>query len=100
MGVSSVSGVPAWALPTLRSAVWPEPLIETVGPVVSEAQPPPTAMYHSFALFCVQMTPLTSLLSLAPNPPRSEERRVGQECRSRWSPYHYKKTDKISTVRD
>src|SRR5215208_7436243 len=24
-------------------------------------------------------------------PPRSEERRVGKECRSRWSPYHYKK---------
>ena len=23
----------------------------------------------------------------APNP-RSEERRVGKECRSRWSPYH------------
>src|SRR3712207_9079069 len=22
---------------------------------------------------------------------RSEERRVGQECRSRWPPYHYKK---------
>ena len=22
------------------------------------------------------------------NPPRSEERRVGKECRSRWSPYH------------
>src|SRR6202051_5304604 len=22
---------------------------------------------------------------------RSEERRVGKECRSRWSPYHYKK---------
>src|SRR6202790_2987928 len=22
-------------------------------------------------------------------PPRSEERRVGKECRSRWSPYHY-----------
>ncbi len=22
---------------------------------------------------------------------RSEERRVGNECRSRWSPYHYKK---------
>src|SRR3546814_15608273 len=32
--------------------------------------------------------------------PRSEERRVGKECvstcRSRWSPYHYKKT---ATVR-
>src|SRR5574337_1568372 len=27
---------------------------------------------------------------VAPNPdsPRSEERRVGKECRSRWSPYH------------
>src|SRR5688572_32476149 len=23
--------------------------------------------------------------------PRSEERRVGKECRSRWSPHHYKK---------
>src|SRR5476649_928345 len=26
-----------------------------------------------------------------PRSPRSEERRVGKECRSRWSPYHYKK---------
>ena len=25
---------------------------------------------------------------LAGNPGRSEERRVGKECRSRWSPYH------------
>src|SRR5690554_7988683 len=25
------------------------------------------------------------------NYPRSEERRVGKECRSRWSPYHEKK---------
>src|ERR1039458_10565881 len=24
---------------------------------------------------------------------RSEERRVGKECRSRWSPYHYKKDE-------
>ena len=24
----------------------------------------------------------------APKPARSEERRVGKECRSRWSPYH------------
>ena len=24
----------------------------------------------------------------APMPQRSEERRVGKECRSRWSPYH------------
>src|SRR2546430_12719014 len=31
---------------------------------------------------------------------RSEERRVGKECRSRWSPYHLKKkkTKKNSTI--
>ena len=29
---------------------------------------------------------VTSCLMLAPE--RSEERRVGKECRSRWSPYH------------
>src|SRR6266436_5474304 len=27
---------------------------------------------------------------------RSEERRVGKECRSRWSPYHLKKKKKAS----
>src|SRR5256885_16668566 len=26
---------------------------------------------------------------------RSEERRVGKECRSRWSPYHLKKKDRV-----
>src|SRR5256886_3172844 len=26
--------------------------------------------------------------ALGPSVPRSEERRVGKECRSRWSPYH------------
>src|SRR3712207_8634031 len=34
-------------------------------------------------------TPL--ILSLVYVGGRSEERRVGKECRSRWSPYHYKK---------
>src|SRR6202049_2102451 len=28
-------------------------------------------------------------------PPRSEERRVGKECRSRWSPYHYTANNEI-----
>src|SRR3546814_15457518 len=35
---------------------------------------------------------------------RSEERRVGKECvstcRSRWSPYHYKKNNYNNTIRD
>src|SRR5260221_13354175 len=35
------------------------------------------------------------LLSMAPKQSRSEERRVGKECRSRRSPYYYKKV--IST---
>src|SRR5438034_2650996 len=30
-------------------------------------------------------------LLVAASADRSEERRVGKECRSRWSPYHYKK---------
>src|SRR2546430_17393067 len=30
------------------------------------------------------------LCNLDGSPPRSEERRVGKECRSRWSPYHLK----------
>src|SRR5438067_13686996 len=29
---------------------------------------------------------------------RSEERRVGKECRSRWSPYHEKKKNDIGVV--
>ena len=29
---------------------------------------------------------------------RSEERRVGKECRSRWSPYHKKKTTTTTTT--
>src|SRR6266511_1748380 len=35
----------------------------------------------------------------APSPhdaPRSEERRVGKECRSRWSPDHYKKKKRLN----
>src|SRR5215217_9095407 len=44
-----------------------------------------------------------------PSGSRSEERRVGKECRSRWSPYHYNKkkrrpkptrgTDQVSRLR-
>ena len=30
----------------------------------------------------------TTVIALDGQTPRSEERRVGKECRSRWSPYH------------
>ena len=31
---------------------------------------------------------LDEITKTYPTPFRSEERRVGKECRSRWSPYH------------
>src|SRR3712207_9108863 len=34
-----------------------------------------------------------NIVNLADKSKRSEERRVGKECRSRWSPYHSKKID-------
>ncbi len=37
--------------------------------------------------FCAPGMIMTTAALLAENP-RSEERRVGKECRSRWSPYH------------
>ena len=34
------------------------------------------------------MEGIRSLAQMPERCPRSEERRVGKECRSRWSPYH------------
>ena len=36
----------------------------------------------------VPTPPAVSTMWASPTPTRSEERRVGKECRSRWSPYH------------
>ena len=36
----------------------------------------------------IQDQDVERLLPRSPVPVRSEERRVGKECRSRWSPYH------------
>src|SRR3712207_7756985 len=37
---------------------------------------------------CWRFDPSDALAANWPSPQRSEERRVGKECRSRWSPYH------------
>ena len=36
----------------------------------------------------ISMVQLNGGILLIPESVRSEERRVGKECRSRWSPYH------------
>src|SRR5690554_8073726 len=40
------------------------------------------------SILCSHQGPLSSCC-------RSEERRVGKECRSRWSPYHEKKKEEV-----
>ena len=39
-------------------------------------------------MLCIFVIDLNTPLGIAAGVPRSEERRVGKECRSRWSPYH------------
>src|SRR2546430_14414583 len=49
-----------------------------------------TAIFGVYVLALLAMLLITGRLSdhLGRRPVRSEERRVGKECRSRWSPYH------------
>src|SRR3712207_9256835 len=48
--------------------------------------------------FMVEMTEAASILNSATERSRSEERRVGKEGRSRWSPDHYKKNDRPGNI--
>src|SRR5438876_294205 len=54
--------------------------------------------FFSDKLVLTSVTPASSAPVLqtpkATSSTRSEERRVGKECRSRWWPYHYKKKNK------
>src|SRR3989454_10011357 len=45
---------------------------------------------HGFSIHFKTVVPPNNVdvILVAPKGPRSEERRVGKECRSRWSPYH------------
>src|SRR6266481_2027618 len=44
-----------------------------------------TKEFEAFALLLMREMPMSKVAELLK---RSEERRVGKECRSRWSPYH------------
>ena len=48
------------------------------------------AVKYTYALWVTdaEKNAMVGVLSTCPAEPRSEERRVGKECRSRWSPYH------------
>ena len=54
--------------------------------IVTEVTLEPLKVFASFVTFLPPMADGTT--ASPPFPIRSEERRVGKECRSRWSPYH------------
>src|SRR2546430_281721 len=79
----TVTGVQTCALPisTSRRSLSNSGCSPTIYMDPSKAEPPPPAVTSQEATPTDAATPETA-------PQRSEERRVGKECRSRWSPYH------------
>src|SRR5260221_14787203 len=74
--------VEALACPAAETPVCPAPAAPAPVPV----PPPPPVDYRGR----LQPAPWSALPNWGRESlrPRSEERRVGKECRSRWSPYH------------
>ena len=48
----------------------------------------PISTGRMISIFCLSLIQIPSIKLIAIDLARSEERRVGKECRSRWSPYH------------
>src|SRR5260370_5997476 len=84
---SSVTGVQTCALPISEPVVSvgvPLPFAVSLTTVVAEVlASEPNVWLKPFRSIVVPAARVTGLARL-----RSEERRVGKECRSRWSPYH------------
>src|SRR5258706_9441888 len=76
----SVTGVQTCALPILSCETDWLAMLEMVGGSLTGL------MVKRNVLVAVSEPSLTISVMVAV--PRSEERRVGKECRSRWSPYH------------
>ena len=53
-----------------------------------EVHPAPYEVSYSAAPAALEDSSVVGISIHAPREGRSEERRVGKECRSRWSPYH------------
>src|SRR5712692_11536682 len=60
----------------------------TVGVGMPGALSPATGLVKNANSLCLNNRAFDRDLAAALGRPRSEERRVGKECRSRWSPYH------------
>ena len=56
--------------------------------ILSAAGMAPAGVFTATAISAAFATLLMAFLANYPVLLRSEERRVGKECRSRWSPYH------------
>ena len=75
----------ARALATRLNKVWSQPVVilnRTGANEIIGAEYVAKSAPDGYTLFAATEASLTM------NPHRSEERRVGKECRSRWSPYH------------
>src|SRR3712207_8770240 len=80
-----VTGVQTCALP-ISAELW-----VAFGLLGVEHEASTTQVYLFLTLAVAAAVGVTMLLATVLGAGRSEERRVGKECRSRWSPYHYKK---------
>src|SRR5260370_30116877 len=86
---SSVTGVQTCALPILNNELAGRG-VEIISTVDLAALGAVEGRLHDAHLVDADAARAVAwVASLSPNAdPRSEERRVGKECRSRWSPYH------------
>src|SRR5687767_15801539 len=85
-----VTGVQTCALPIFTDASLQAPMMSALDKL--RAVLPRDRQDHVERL--VARTVVYGQSSRRSNPERSEERRVGKECRSRWAPYHDKKKRK------
>src|SRR2546429_3394437 len=77
----AVTGVQTCALPIWGSRIFP--FIPGLRSSRATRTPPTADLSGRSGAFSIAAGPRTSDAGV-----RSEERRVGKECRSRWSPYH------------
>src|SRR2546421_8021424 len=81
-----VTGVQTCALPIfLRSGIHP-PINPGPAGKAAGLKGRASELFKEFVI--VKLVVLPVEVRAAEDVPRSEERRVGKECRSRWSPYH------------